>query len=106
MLQVQFCALVLRTDDLHAVDEFLGVWIVEQERKVFRRLIGQPAAARLFPRQMFIVNLDRMTGPGKFGPAQGPRRSATDNDNFRHSCLLATQWFILRRGGTNNTFAS
>jgi len=72
------------------VDQLLGIWIIEQERKTLNGFVRQAAAAGFFPGQMFVKNLDGMASAGKFRSAHGTRRTTTDDCDFCHAYLAET----------------
>src|SRR5579859_1225446 len=71
--------------------------IVQQEREVFRGLVSQPAATGLFPGQPLIKNTYSVSRTRELFPAHGARRSATDDDNLSHLCVLGELCSRLRR---------
>src|SRR5215470_3168000 len=80
-------ALLVAGDKFDGVDQLLGIWIIEQERKTLNGLVSQPPAAGFFPGQMFVKNLDGMASAGKFRSAHGTRRTPTDDCDFCHAYL-------------------
>jgi hypothetical protein len=52
--------------------------------------MGQPTAARLFPSEMLVKNIDGMTRAGQLLAAHGAGRSAADDRNFCHLDIFLT----------------
>ena len=56
MVQSEPRAVRAAGDKFDNVDEFLGIVTVQEKRVGHQSLMGQSAAAGLFPRQMFVIN--------------------------------------------------
>src|SRR5262249_2533980 len=58
MLKIKMRAVILSADDFDVANEFFGKVIVEKERVALRCFVSEAPAARFFPSEMLIVNID------------------------------------------------
>ena len=99
MLQRKCRPLILRADNLHLLNQFLRQRIVQQEREALRGFVGQPAAARFFPREMLVKNVDGVSCASELFAAHGSRRPTTDNDIVSHFITTISVVSISATGG-------
>src|ERR1700739_2551134 len=90
--------MVFRRNDLDVANQLLWTRVIEQKRIVLRGFVGQPAAARLFPRQMLVKNVNGMPGAGQLLATECARRPTTDNHIVSHSVFANFAYYLPRRG--------
>lgn len=77
--------MIFGADDFDAVNQLFGMRIIQEKREALRSFVGETAAAGLFPSEVFIEDVDGMTGARELFAAQRAGRPATDNDIVSHS---------------------
>src|SRR5450755_1415557 len=77
--------MLIAADQLDLANQFFRIRIIQQEREALNRLIGQPAAARLLPRQMLVKNRNLIPSARQLLAAHRPRRSPADDRYLSHS---------------------
>ena len=78
--------MLIAADQLDLANQFFWIRIVQQEREALDRFMRQPAAARLFPRQVLVKNRNFISGARQLLAAHGPGRSSADDRYLSHSC--------------------
>src|SRR5579862_8115632 len=76
--------LLVAGNQIDRMNQLLGIGVVEQKRKALNGFVSQPAAAGLFPGEMFVKDFYRVTGAGKLFATDGTGRTATDDCNLCH----------------------
>src|ERR1700722_5513893 len=88
MGHLQRSMMFFAADDVDFSDQFFGVGVVEEKRKTLNGLMGQAAAAGLFPSQVLIKNGDVISSAGELLAPYGARRTTTDNRYFSHCYIF------------------
>src|ERR1700690_879980 len=81
-------AMALAGNQFHRAYKFFGIRAVEKERISLDGLVRQPAAARLFPGQVLVINRDFVARTRQTFAAHRPGRAATHNRNLTHRNIL------------------
>ena len=56
-------------------------FVIAKKWPTLKRLVGQPATARFFPRQLFVEQNDFASSTGEFRGGKRPGGAASDNCN-------------------------
>src|ERR1700692_26307 len=88
MGHLQRSVMFFAADDVDFSDQFFGVGIIEEKRKTLDGLVGQAAAAGLFPSQMLIEYGDIIASTGELFAAHGARGTTTDDRFFSHCYIF------------------
>src|SRR4029077_17974972 len=85
LVERQMRTITLAGNKFDGADQFFWVRPVQKEGIRLNCLVGQAAAAWLFPGQMFIENSDAIAGPSQPLPTHGAGRSSTHDRYFPHA---------------------
>src|SRR4029077_11260651 len=84
MAHIQHHALLVAADQLDRAHQFFGIRIIQEKREALDGFMGQPAAARFFPRQVLVKNMDAVPGVRQLLATHRSGWPATDNRNLCH----------------------
>ena len=80
------CLMLFAANQLHRMNQFLGVGIVQQEREALNGFVRQAAAARFFPRQVLVEQIDLVPRARQLFTAHCAGRPTADDRYLSHGC--------------------
>src|SRR6266446_6032716 len=84
MAHIQHHALLVAADQLDRTHQLFGIGIIEEKREALDGFMGQPPAARLFPGQVLVKNVDAVSGARQLLATHRSGWPATDDCNLCH----------------------